>query len=585
MGIVINIVLSKSLTQEEWEPVYEETVKLAEVFPLVEIREEEIHGILTNCLAPTKERTYTYRRRGRKEKTYKGWSAVGDYVTMKTAEDHMLVRNMVDDAKVNPNAGDAMRLFLPSRLPNDFEYDDKEYDRQWHYLWDAKTQGEPYHILLLAIACTIQARLGKKAYIEGNITLGQCRKAVEIANEVLDEPILMPEQCDLNRFYERVDRLPFEELLKYKVFQELYLGAKNAEFGNFVREKYSAGTLMEYWKERFQSRKIGSTGYHRVMKDFMLSGYSLRELCEVVDFSEGKDIGGKKKKKGKNAEQNEKEPRKSVYDRFVKSILDAKLHQKEKNTIDYLEVPPEEEHPYGVTALFAQTLLGGLIRNKKIDRYIPLEEIRETLQECIGDKCSVDALLDEYVAKEAAEEAISYDKIMGEEGEDKSARDERLKCAVHQDAYEVLIQSMESRMDVEQKEQENYDIKEWENLLDYQAGNRILPEMYEQLEDWLSFYHEVSEENDCKSLRERSAKDRCSYLAQNSNILIRDSDWEKIFDEVENTPASLDRYYPMTRIVIQTTGAKYIVTAMVINDDFFEFSREVAAKKGKLTGS
>lgn len=75
MGIVINIGLSKSLTQKEWEPVYEETLKLVEAFPLTEIREEEINGIRTNCLAPTKERTYTYRRRGRKEKSYKGWSA------------------------------------------------------------------------------------------------------------------------------------------------------------------------------------------------------------------------------------------------------------------------------------------------------------------------------------------------------------------------------------------------------------------------------------------------------------------------------------------------------------------------------
>lgn len=34
---------------------------------------------------------------------------------------------------------------------------------QTYFLWDAKTQGEPYHLYLLAIVCLIEDRLGEKA--------------------------------------------------------------------------------------------------------------------------------------------------------------------------------------------------------------------------------------------------------------------------------------------------------------------------------------------------------------------------------------------------------------------------------------
>ena len=37
--------------------------------------------------------------------------------------------------------------------------------------------------------CLIEDRLGKKAFVYGNITKGQCQKAVKLANEWLEKPI------------------------------------------------------------------------------------------------------------------------------------------------------------------------------------------------------------------------------------------------------------------------------------------------------------------------------------------------------------------------------------------------------------
>ena len=44
--------------------------------------------------------------------------------------------------------------------------------------------------------------------------------------------------------------------------------------------------------------------------------------------------------------------------------------------------------------------------NKKIDRYIPIEEIKRILIAALGDKCNVEAIVDGYLKKE--NERISF---------------------------------------------------------------------------------------------------------------------------------------------------------------------------------
>ena len=59
---------------------------------------------------------------------------------------------------------------------------------------------------------------------------------------------------------------------------------------------------------------------------------------------------------------------------------------KEKNTEDYLEIEPESEQPYNIWDLFADFMLGWA-HNPKVDRYIPLEEIRAALKNGICGWC------------------------------------------------------------------------------------------------------------------------------------------------------------------------------------------------------
>ncbi len=107
-----------------------------------------------------------------------------------------------------------------------YDWNDDKFSHNYS-LWGAKTQGEPYHMYLLATARLIESRLGGKAYVYGDITMGQCDRAVRMANEYLDRKINTPDQCDLDRLLSRIDDLPLLEAEKLRLFAELYLGRQD----------------------------------------------------------------------------------------------------------------------------------------------------------------------------------------------------------------------------------------------------------------------------------------------------------------------------------------------------------------------
>ena len=206
MGISIHISISHSVTKEEWTAVYRETLRLVEAFPFAERRKVSIRGIDTVCLVPTREREDRYGWNNEKIRT--GWFADGDYETLCTAEDYYLPRDLITDDTYDPDAPDAMFGMLPAYLP--YEWKDPRFQKCYD-LWGEKTQGEPYHMYLLAVACLIESRLGRKACVYGDITKGQCRKAVEMANRFLDNKIDIPARCTPGTLLERVKLFPVSE--------------------------------------------------------------------------------------------------------------------------------------------------------------------------------------------------------------------------------------------------------------------------------------------------------------------------------------------------------------------------------------
>ena len=262
---------------------------------------------------------------------------------MSVCEEYSLPRNLIDEDKVETEAeaGDALMAALPAYL--DYDQKDSRFDHCYE-LWGNKTQGEPYHMYLLAIACLIEARLGEKAFVYGDITRGQCRKAVEMANEYLDTPIDIPARCDMDRFAKRVAKLPLSASEQLAVFERLYLGTLDGELGEYMRSIYSEGACDEYWKKRFDGCQIGSGRFDGLIHKYLLLGFDLEKLCYLTDHMD----------KDSNPQ----------YEKFVLCIMDAKLHVMDKNCDDALTIDQEEALPYGVSTQLAQAVFAGA-KNKK----------------------------------------------------------------------------------------------------------------------------------------------------------------------------------------------------------------------------
>ena len=62
----------------------------------------------------------------------------------------------------------------------------------------------------------------------------------------------------------------------------------------------------------------------------------------------------------------------------------------------------------------------------------------------------------------------------------------------------------------------------------------------------------------------------------NRFFLIRDKDWEKIFDDIEKQEEAFGRYYPMMRVQLNSDALVHMVTAITLNDELYEYCAELA---------
>ena len=141
----------------------------------------------------------------------------------------------------------------------------------------------------------VESRLKDKAFVNGDITKGQLRKAVEIANSILKTPIDIPARCDTSRLCERISKLNITENEKFSLFNYLYLGNKNIEFGNFIRNHFSKQVWRNYIKETLNQYHIKAIGFAGKLENFLELGFDLRTICSLINFEENQKKDDEKK--------------------------------------------------------------------------------------------------------------------------------------------------------------------------------------------------------------------------------------------------------------------------------------------------
>lgn len=532
MGTYICIAISKSVTKQEWKNVYEETLNLIKHLPLAEKKKVKIHDIDTTCLVKSEEHEHTFGWNNKN--TVVGWHAEGDYYYMATAEEQYTPRDIIKNNEVEECAGDAMFGILPAYI-NSYYWSDDRFSHVYN-IWGNKTQSEPYHIYLLAVAALIEARLGTKACTYGDITKKEFERAVEIANKYLEKPICPPDRCDMYRLIKRIKKFPVDSNEQLQIFEKFYIGALEKEFGKYAYQNFSENDISYYWKNKFAKLKIGEIDFDKVLNEYLLWGFRLEEVCNYINFELG------------SVEEN--------YEKFVRRILDAKLHIKDKNCVALLEPDQKMEEAYDIDTLLAQLKIVQSKKNK-LNIYIPIEKIKLDLINSLASKCNVKDIIDKYLEEERKQIETNTD----------------IKDINNDNIVEEMIKNTDN-------EKKKYDIEAPINLMCYKDGDTIHPIIKNNMLRFIKFVDSLSGEYELHMLLEKDAKQCCEWLANNNKyILISDEKWDRIYSNIEKDIEAFKRYYGLLRVKVNSMDIVYMCKAFMVNDKLYDYFTKLANEK------
>lgn len=228
-------------------------------------------------------------------------------------------------------------------------------------IFGSKTQGEDYHIYILAIACLIESRFPKYAITFGDINREQAQVAVDWANSILKEPINLPVRVDgvrlMNRLIDiRNNSSSSENGDMLYAFKDLIITDDSGQYGEYIREKFTKAEIIDYFtnelKEYTSATMIGA---QRLMIDFLNQGNEFEDLCDICCINEDR----------------------AKYDaiEFAKAIASIRVFipEDKRKMMDIPKKPAEK--PTTVMEQFMSVFMdmgGGL--GRYTNRYIPLED-------------------------------------------------------------------------------------------------------------------------------------------------------------------------------------------------------------------
>ena len=336
---------------------------------------------------------------------------------------------------------------------------------------------------------------------------------------------------------------------------------------------FSEEDIDDYWKNKFSDLRIGTYAYSRAFKSCLEFGFSLQDLVSWTNFDFGSDphpgSGSYLDASSGSSSVLDPDPASAPdgdnrYLDFISEVMDAQLHVAEKDCSDVLTIDSDDPGLYGVETQLANAFFGvlGGLRNKRVNRYVPVETIRSVLKDVIGDHVDVDSVINSRLAAEQESAVFS-------ENADRFDEAKRNRTSFSSDEFNIMVNEAVSLL---HEEAEQYDISRFEELAYFKRGDSVAPRIAKSLEAIWHLMSELIEERDYQELIDGTWKARCECLARNDvNLLLTISDWERIFDEVKDNDESFARYYLAVRIKITTEDMRDVVTAFARNDDLYEY--------------
>lgn len=518
MGVYIRLeILPNEMDPQEWERVYEESLLLLEAYPFLDLLlDEETYRVIWAYVDRARERPLP--QVGGK----RGWHVFGDEISLQTAESFELVRHLDVYRSRVARAGDTYgKDILATMLPE-----------EWLKLpgvptggvmvFDAKTQGYPYHLYVLAVACLIESRFPGKAVVSGDSTRQQMELAVGWANSLLPRPIQLSERTEGRRLLDRIRPLVRDEISALKAWIRLSLLEGEEERGAFIRREFSSSVIERYYLARFQSHQLGTLGFRSVLREFLLQGFSLADACRICVL----------------------DPAGCRYDAavFAESVLqlgwpDAPEQEGYERLSALLE--PRGETPETVYSMLGKVILNVAGVREPMRTGFSYSDAVEALEKELGELCDVKALAGQRTEPEKPGKRNAFLEQVG------SIMDELSQNAVP-----------------------GYDIDSVEDLIGWTWEDRIRPSILEKLNQVSAYVTGIGREEYREELerfhagdqrkRERMLISRCRYY------YIHKHAWNYILN-LKDRPDQLERVYLLLSVKAEEYSLYHICKALANN--------------------
>lgn len=504
--------ISNSVTQEEWEKAYEESLYLADKLGLADWERFYYKGV----------RHYAYCKV--KEQAKMEFGEEEHFLRACSEYNHICGRNYIRlDRKLNKhkykkNAGPAILEEIDSYT----NVNSKRFENQtshYHYeIW-----GGYYYIRVLAILCLLEGRLKEKVFIYGEVGKEDFEAAVSIANKYLKDPIEVSARCDYKRLYEIVKTIDIPDEEKLNLMENAYLGEIDLNYKSFIEARFDKTAINKFWKKRFKDCDVQDDGFKETLKAYLSYGFDFKDLFTYISFAKTREKCLKLLELVIRIENNK--------DKFSKALG--------------LTRDPKDNGVRGFSLEFRRSLFGPKCT---IDATYSFDDYVTELSKHFGEQIDVRDFLKEKIKDEDEEGFILRLKDFADNEED--------------DYYYS-------------KDERKYDIFHSPLLIHYKTGYTITPFLLGEIKEVVKKSKELLAGKEFKEIEKKETLEQIyDLIDMNPNFPVRDIDWRHAIDFFYAHSDAVKRYYPLFRMKLKCFSLEEsIAKALFLNDEFFEFCK------------
>lgn len=532
MGIFLRMEIAPDrIGESAWEKTYEEALRIVDCADFMDTVTLTQNGI-----------DYTAARKSAERRLYSGelgFRVIGTMDSGANMEDFCLTRAKPAPLRCSDDTDNAVDILF-ARF-----WDDNQIPTPNRIvcLWDSKTQGAPGHIPLLAVACLFADRFPDAVRVGGDITAGQCRAAVRLANECLNHPIDVPVVCRPEALAERLHAADQPVNKQIEMFLDLYLGTLTPDIGQALRGQFGSKALYEYFRNLAAKEHGSLDHFKREFRDYLLLGLDMEDLLKmlVVD-PEGPVVPLK-------------EVLHSLFEYGVHIPFDEKVDFDPLGSLD-AAVCGDLETPQTIGSLFGRLAFyfaGG--SNRNIPVYVPLEEIRSACRTVFPDT-DTDELIDDLLAH----------RVVSERQQE-----------VYGNSENSVINRMVEKAEEKQQETMKYDLNDPRDLRRWRPGLTMAPDLEQTLRSSIGQIRTFGKEEFAAFLAWDRVQRENWFLRKSRDVLLSETAWKYVFSHVMDDKY-IRRFFQLYMVDVSGQHAYAIVTGLIENPELLDKLWDASAK-------